>query len=149
MQARQNILRCREKIAPRFLLEVTRSRNHRFMSYRQARGSPCVETTVEDTKVLVAEEFEEPEQASRAHSSGVIVNDDFAVRVDALGLNQMLDDPEERIQRLLSRVDKADPKDIEAARARYGAVGVGFRRPEIQDNQVRVLKVARKFFRRP
>ena len=64
----------------------------------------------------------------------IVVDDDGAIRVHALGLDEVLDDPEEGLQWLWTGIDQADAEDIEAARARNMTVGVGFRRTKVQQH---------------
>src|SRR5678815_1590280 len=97
----------------------------------------------------MAKEFQEPEESGGSHPGNVIVNDDRAVCINALRLNQMLDDPEKGIERLLTRVDEAYSEDIEASSARNVRIGVRFRGAEVEHHEFGIRKVTSQLVDRP
>src|SRR6516162_239695 len=104
-------------LRPLFHLEVTGFGDGCFVTDLQAGGLPGVEAPIKQMHVIMPKEFQEPEQPGRTHSGDVVISNDRAVAVDAFRLNQVLDDTQERIQRLRSRIDETDSKDVKASSA--------------------------------
>ena len=149
MQPLQHVVGGGEQFAPLLHLEIAGFRNAGFVRCRQTGCGPGIEAAVQHMNILVSEEFQEPEKACRSHSGDVVVDDDGAVGVHAFGLNQVFDDPQEGLQRLRAGVDQADAEDIEASRARNVTVGVGFRRPQVHDDEPWVRSAAQQLIHRP
>src|SRR5678809_488223 len=97
----------------------------------------------------MSEELQKPEEPCRTHAGNIVVDDQVAVGIDTLCLNQVLNDPEKAIQRLLSRINKADAEDVEAPRPGDMAVRVGFGRSKVHQNEVRIAEVTSEVLHRP
>ena len=149
MQALKDILRGGEQFPAGLHLEIASFSDGGLLGHGQSGRPPRIETAVEDMNVLMTEEFEEPEEPCGSHAGNVVVDDDGAIGVDTLGLDQVLDDPQEGVQSLRPRVDQADSENIEAPGARYMPVGVSFRRTEIHQGQPGISEVTLELFRRP
>src|SRR5262249_4627328 len=130
-----------EQLAPLFHFKIPGlGNNDSFMSDRQSRRLPGGESAVQHVNVLVAEEFKKPEQARGTHAGDIVVDDNGAVGVDALRLNQVLDEPQVGFERFGPGIDKAYPEDVETSRSRNVPVGVRFGRPQIEYDEPWILK---------
>src|SRR5262245_49750932 len=63
-----NIVDSSEQLAVWFLFEIAGFWNRRLVSSWESRGSPGVESAIEDVHIAVTEEFQEPEEASGSHA---------------------------------------------------------------------------------
>ena len=85
--------------------------------------------------IVVAEEFQKPEQPRGSHSGDIVVSHDGAIVVYALSLDQMFDHPKERFERFRPRVDQRDSEYVKASRAWNMTVRVSLRRSHVHENQ--------------
>src|SRR5262252_2321333 len=99
------------------------------MCDRQTCSLPALESAVENMDILMSKELQKPKQPCRSHSCHVVIDDDGTVGIDALRLDEVLDDPEEGVEGLGACVDETDTEDVEAACSRDVTVGVGFGLP--------------------
>ncbi len=104
---------------------------HELVADLPLLGGPGVEAAVEQLRLRVAEQLQEPQRARRADAGALVVDHDLAIGVDAAGGELMLDDPEEGAHRRRIRVDQADAVEVEMHGAGQGAAGELLRRPEI------------------
>ena len=100
--------------------------------------APCIEPAVEHVNLMVAEEFEKPEQPCGTHSGDVVIDDNVAVAVHAFGLDEMFDDPHECRKRLRPRIDERNSKDIETPGTGNVTVCVSFGRPHVHNDHLRI-----------
>src|SRR6266850_1154377 len=107
---------------------------------RQTRVSPGVVTAVEHVNIVVAEEFQKPEQPRGSHSGDIVINHDGAIVVDPLSLDQVFDHPKERFERFRPRIDQRDSKYVKASRAWDMTVRVSLRWSQIHENQPGIVE---------
>ena len=115
----------------------------RFLRHRQPFSRPRIEAAVEHAGVRMAEEFEKPERARRPDAGRVVVDDDRDVVGHTARREQMLDDPEERLQRRRIGVDAADAEEIEMHGARQMVLAVVLGRPQIDEQGRSAIRRAR------
>src|SRR5678810_586326 len=119
MQPLQYIFSSSEKLRPPLHFEISGFWNAGFVRCRQIGGGPRIESSIQHVDVRMAEEFQEPEKACGTHSGDVVIDDNGAVGIHTVRLDEVFDDPEECLQRLWACIDQADAEDIEASRPRY------------------------------
>ena len=89
-----------------------------FLRHRQTSFHPRLVTAVKNAAVRVTEKLEKPERPRRSDPGGVVVDNDRYIVRHTARREEMLDDPEERVQRRRIRIDAADTEQIEVNSAR-------------------------------
>jgi hypothetical protein len=96
----------------------------------------------------VTEELEEPERASRSDARRIVVDHHGHVVGHAARREQVLDDPEKRVQRSGVGIDAADTEQVEVHGARQVVLAKVFDGPKIDEERRRRLELTRELFRR-
>src|SRR5438105_4604501 len=125
---------------PELFLEVPAFGNRCLRRNGQTSIPPCIVAPIEHVNIVVAEEFEKPEQPRRPHSGDVVIYDYSAIVVYAFCLDQVFDHPQERFERFRPRIDQRDAKNVKASRAWDMTIRVSLRWSQIHESQLRVMK---------
>src|SRR5206468_9262652 len=121
-------------------LELHLTYTRRLGGHRVASGLPGMKTAVQNVHVGMAEVFQQPKTTGRTHTGDALVEDDRFFQIDATLLEQMLDHPHERGQRLGAGIVQRDAIEVEMHCAWYPALGIGGCSAHVNDRQVGITE---------
>src|SRR5215510_891894 len=118
-------------------LESCRLWGRRFGRGRPACRFPRLNTAIQHPNVWVTEELQEPKSPCRSHAGILFVEDDLLVITYAAQFKDVMDHVHECLKRRFPCVNQAEAKKIKMNRARNMPLGKLFRRPHIDQTEVR------------
>src|SRR5262245_56491767 len=141
------IIRARQNLPPFGSLEICRFWANCLGCGRSAHHFPRLNTAIQHPNIRVTEELQEPKSPRGSHAGVFLVEDHLFIIADAAQFKDMMDHVHECLERRFPCVNQAETKKIKMDRARNVTLSKLFRRPHVDQTEVRCAEFFLQFSR--